>query len=243
MSNAQPPHSRPERPSLASTTTAIAEPMTVVTDMILGIQTLLYAFLLRRGSNRSQKSVKAWSLTMAAVSAAAFAGALTHAVYHDSPLQWALVMRNVAWKAVGISTALASGLMLAASIYSTTPANRRLPYFIAVGAKTVTFAAMAWISGNFLFTIIDYAISMLIVLYIQVRHWRTSTSAPWLTAGILVSFVAAGLQRSGIILHAHLNYNDIYHLVQVAAFHLLYEGARRESDYRETGEVASDNLR
>ncbi len=212
----------------------INEPTTVVTDIILGGQTLLYAILLQRGNTTGQRSVRSWSAMMAAVSVAAFAGAVSHALYYDSAVNWVGWLRNAAWKLVGLSTAVGSGLMLVAVIFNTIPTGRRALFIIAAGAKSVIFAVVAWFSGNYLYTIIDYGLSMLIVLAVQIRQWRSAAAAPWLAAGIIVSLVAAGLQRSGITLHKNFNYNDIYHLVQIAAFHLLYEGARRTHDLPES---------
>ena len=208
----------------------IAEPMTSLTNVILALQTFLYASLLRKGPARTQKSAVLWAWTLAAVGVAGLAGALTHALYHDSAVRWVSVVRRIAWKAVGLSTAAASGLMLAASIFSAVPPGRRAPYLIGAAVKAAIFATASWMTGNFLFTILDYATSMLIVLYVQIRNWRTSAAAAWVTVGILVSFIAAAIQRSQISLHTHFNYNDLYHAVQMGAFHLLYEGARRERD-------------
>ena len=211
----------------------INEPTTVITDFILGTQTLFYALLLQRGNNAGRKTVRAWSATMAAVSIAAFAGALTHALYYDSAVGWVAAIRNAAWKLVGLSTAVASGLMLVPAVYNVLPSGKRAPYIVTAGLKSAVFAVVAWFSGNFLFTIIDYGISIVIVLAVQIRNWREHTAAQWIAAGIAVSLVAAGLQRSGISIHRHFNHNDLYHLVQIGAFHLLYEGAKRSKDYAE----------
>ena len=147
----------------------INEPTTVVTDIILGGQTLLYAILLQRGNTTGQRSVRSWSAMMAAVSVAAFAGAVSHALYYDSAVNWVGWLRNAAWKLVGLSTAVGSGLMLVAVIFNTIPTGRRALFIIAAGAKSVIFAVVAWFSGNYLYTIIDYGLSMLIVLAVQIR--------------------------------------------------------------------------
>ena len=43
--------------------------------------------------------------------------------------------------------------------------------------------------------------------------------------GIIISFVAAGVQQSGIALHEHMNYNDIAHFVQMVAMWCFYQGS------------------
>jgi hypothetical protein len=42
--------------------------------------------------------------------------------------------------------------------------------------------------------------------------------------GMVVSFLAAGVQMSGMTLHRHFNHNDLYHVIQMAGFYLLYRG-------------------
>lgn len=202
----------------------------MLTDVALSLQTLLYAIVLRRASGRSQTTARAWSAAFAAVSLAAFAGALTHALHPDSDIDWVRTLRKTAWKAVGITTAVASGLMLTAAIFSAAPRGRRHFYLLPTAVKTVSFAFATWVSGSFLYTILDYVISMAVVLMVQASKWNKSEAAPWLSAGILLSFIAAGLQRSGVVLHANFNHNDLYHLVQIGAFHLLFVGAKREHD-------------
>jgi hypothetical protein len=43
--------------------------------------------------------------------------------------------------------------------------------------------------------------------------------------GILISFIAAGVQQSGIVLHEHMNYNDIAHFIQMVAMWCFYRGS------------------
>ena len=227
---AEPTHAGSER----SKRPLIAEPATSLTDLALAGQTLFYATKLRRGPGRQQTSAFLWALAMAAAAIAALAGASTHAIHEDSPSQLvAHTARASSWRIVGLSTSAASAFMLAGSVLGGVPAARRRPYLVATALKAAAAAALGWRTGNYLVTILDYAASMLVVLYLQVRNWRTSAAAPWLTAGILVSFVAAGIQRSGLALHARFNHNDLYHVVQMGAFHLLYEGARREVDEKQ----------
>ncbi len=49
-------------------------------------------------------------------------------------------------------------------------------------------------------------------------------AAGWIVAGILASFVGAGVQMSGFALHRHFNHNDLYHVIQAGALYLLFRG-------------------
>tara|TARA_B110000438_G_scaffold65408_1_gene65987 strand:- start:225 stop:455 length:231 start_codon:yes stop_codon:yes gene_type:complete len=43
--------------------------------------------------------------------------------------------------------------------------------------------------------------------------------------GILISFISSGVQQSGIILHKHMNYNDLAHIIHMAALWCFYIGS------------------
>jgi hypothetical protein len=43
--------------------------------------------------------------------------------------------------------------------------------------------------------------------------------------GILISVIAAGVQQSRIVLHEHMNYNDIAHFIQLVAMWCFYRGS------------------
>ena len=60
--------------------------------------------------------------------------------------------------------------------------------------------------------------------------FRDDPGARSILAGLLLSFVAAGVQLSRLTLHAHFNHNDLYHVIQIGAIVLLYRGARRLRD-------------
>ena len=49
----------------------------------------------------------------------------------------------------------------------------------------------------------------------------------WLRVGLIVSAAGFVVQKSGWDLHKHFNHNDIYHVIQIAGFWLLYEGVKR----------------
>ena len=51
-------------------------------------------------------------------------------------------------------------------------------------------------------------------------------SYSWIVGGILLSFVGAAIQQSGVSLHQHFNHNDLFHVVQMVAFYLLYRGGK-----------------
>jgi len=203
-----------------------AEPATTLTDLFLAAQTFSYAARLRKGPAWAHKSGRLWALAFVAAGIAALAGAVVHALTEERTPR----LRGGLWKIVGLATSVGSAAMLAAGAL----AALRKPYrgaLLAFAAVKFVIASVAtWRLGDFLYIIVDYAASMVILLALQARQWRRSPAASWLTGGVLVSFLAAGIQQSGLTLHKHFNYNDLYHVVQMGGFHLLYAGAKRISD-------------
>jgi hypothetical protein len=57
--------------------------------------------------------------------------------------------------------------------------------------------------------------------YIQ----REDGTIKWIASGVLVTIVGAIIQQSGFRRHSDFNHNDIFHLIQIAAFYLLFKGA------------------
>jgi hypothetical protein len=79
---------------------------------------------------------------------------------------------------------------------------------------------------DFRFVVYDYGSALLLILGFQLvalyRQW--SITAGWIALGVLLSFVGTAIQQSGFSLHTHFNHNDLFHVVEMAAFYLLYRG-------------------
>ena len=66
--------------------------------------------------------------------------------------------------------------------------------------------------------------------YIVKTLWRHRSRILLTLAGSAVAlfvfcFVGAGIQQGGFSLHSHFNHNDLFHVVQMGAFYLLFRGA------------------
>jgi hypothetical protein len=199
------------------------EPTTALTDFLLGGQALTYAVLLRRSRGAHSRPVQLWAVTLAAAGLAGLAGSLYHALFPDN----APGVRAASWDVVGLATGLAGAAMLAAGVCAAV-APRRRPWWLAgIVAKAMAFGALNLVQDDFRFIIYDYASSMLLLLGLMVLARGRNPGAGWIIAGILVSFLAAGIQMSGFTLHPRFNHNDLYHVVQMVAFHAFYLGAHR----------------
>ena len=54
---------------------------------------------------------------------------------------------------------------------------------------------------------------------------RGEGTVKWMASGALVTLVGLAVQQTGFRSHLDFNHNDIYHVIQIAAFYLLFKGA------------------
>jgi hypothetical protein len=203
---------------------ALYEPTTALTDLALGGQTLTYAVLLRRSLDARHRATRLWTVALGAAGVAGLAGSLHHATFPD--VAPGIFTRS--WDVVGLATGVASAAMLAAGVYAVVAPRWRLWWLTGIVGKAVVFGALNFVNDNFRFIIYDYASSMLLLLALMVSVRRRNRGADWIIAGIVISFIAAGIQMSGFTLHKYFNHNDLYHVVQMIAFHAFYTGVRRD---------------
>ena len=92
---------------------------------------------------------------------------------------------------------------------------------------SIIYAAWIWRDYRFRNVVVFYSICMAFVLGAMGLSY-VSTGSPGsklIAVGILISFGAAAVQRSGFKLARHLNHNDIYHVIQLIGLYFFYRGA------------------
>lgn len=200
----------------------ITEPTTMLTDYLLAVLTGYFALKLLRSDTR-QRSVRLWGGAFLATAAAALLGGTSHgfALHFDD------FWKTLIWKATVYAIGLASFFMLSGTIMAVIKAPARKWLLAAAIIQLLIYAGWMINHDDFRYVIYDYLPAMLAVIALQVyAYFRANEkSAAWIIAGILISFLAAGIQQSGLTLHQHFNHNDLYHVIQVGAIYLLFRGA------------------
>lgn len=172
------------------------DPMALITDYVLGIFAWVLAALLKRAG-------KPWVPAFVFTGIAAILGGTYHGLF-EHPLLW---------KAVVYAVGFASFFLLAGS------GGRKLQVFAAV--KLVAYLAWVTMDDAFVWVIVDYGVTLLIVA--AVHAIRKSPATKWILANIAVSIVGALIQQSKVKLHPYwFDHNDIYHVIQMVALWLLY---------------------
>ena len=203
----------------------IAEPSTLLTDYALAGVTGWLAYSLFR-AREGQRARSFWSLAFAALALAAALGG----TWHGFAPAFAEITVLLVWKVTVLSVGIASFGMLAGSAFATTAGGTRKSLLAFAAAKLAVYSGwMVWHS-DYIYVIADTGTALALVAALHLGSAGRDGPSRWILAGVGVSVLAAGVQASGLALHRHLNHNDLYHLIQVAAMILFYVGAKRLRD-------------
>ena len=185
------------------------EPLTALTDAVLAAWTAFLSALL------FARAKVLWASAFAALAVAALAGT----AYHCCRLFPKLVPVAIGLTSLFLGAAIAMAWLGAVA--------RRVAIAVLVVELVACLAGIVVMKDWFRVAVYDYLPVLVAILIVCVARWR-DPAARFIAAGIAVSFIALAFQVSRVPYH-----NDIYHVVQMAAMVLLYQGgaklpARRE---------------
>jgi hypothetical protein len=180
--------------------------------------------LLQEGKARHSTSVCLWAWGFICFGMASLLGG----TYHGFSQMLSVAVSLSLWKATVYAIGFASFCLLAGTLFACVlqPLRR---YLLVIAALQLTMYIIWMIShDDFRYVINNYVLSMTAILLLQAYAYNVSEarSAPWIIGGILITFMAAAVQASGVSLHRHFNHNDLYHVIQMGGFYLLFRGAR-----------------
>ena len=197
------------------------EPMTVLTDVFLAAAALIGGVRIYGVSVAPVHFYFALSFFLIALGA--MAGATIHAIRHTSRVSWVPLL----WRITGIAIGTSMTATLAATFYHILPADYADTLRWTVLGLSLIYAAYIWRDYRFRNVIVFYSILMAFILGAMALSYVSTGSpgAKLIVVGILISFGAAAVQRSGFKLARHFNHNDIYHVIQLVGLYFVYKGA------------------
>jgi hypothetical protein len=197
------------------------EPMTVLTDVLLAAAAV-FAGVRIYGVSEAPVHLY-FSLSFFLIALGTLAGATIHAIRHTSLVRWVPQL----WRITGIAVGTSVMAMLAATFYIILPADYADTLRWTVLGLTMIYAGYIWRDYRFRNVMIFYSIFMAFILGAMALNYVSTGSpgAKLIVVGILISFGAAGVQRSGFKLARHFNHNDIYHVIQLVGLYFFYKGA------------------
>ncbi|MBL7014227.1 MAG: hypothetical protein ISR83_07380 [Candidatus Marinimicrobia bacterium] len=208
----------------------IHEPTTTITDLILALLgfgfgvSLLYVY-----SEYHFDFHFYWGLGFVVSGFGAILGAISHGFGPNLATR----MAQIVWKAtvflVGASGWLFS---IGASIFF-------LPPFLYDWARWILIISWVvytlWLlrDDRFIIVIVYYLPLMIFIMTGMFYHFivMNSTGSFAVAVGILVSLGGAGIQASGFSIHKHFNHNDLFHVIQMLGYLLMYQGGMEIGNY------------
>jgi hypothetical protein len=201
----------------------IAEPMTVITDILLAV--VAFVLAARLGLRAAAEGVVASSALAGGLLATAFA-AMLGAVSHGADPRTDADIRKRFWRGALYASGFVGVASIASVAFFAARGAIRTAILVFAALKLAVYMVSVARRPEFRVAAADYggALAILLVgaVYALVR-WR-SAGAPWLIAGVGVSLVAGLVQARRVALHRHFNHNDLFHVIQVAALYLFYRG-------------------
>jgi len=201
----------------------ITEPMTMVTDYLMGTLAFVLAMrLLGDAASGQQWSGRLWAAAFVMTAVAAFVGGTYHGF-----IQWMPGMAGRAlWKATLVATGIGSACLLAAAVAAAAAGPLRHALMGLVLVKLVVYLWTIATKDAFVLVIADYGTALVAVLLAAwfIRPTGLTPAAWWITAGVAVAVVAGVIQWAHLAPHVHFNHNDLFHVVQMASLYLLYRG-------------------
>ena len=197
------------------------EPMTVLTDVLLAAAAIFGGVKIYGVSAAPVHLYFALSFFLIALGT--LAGATIHAIRHTSLVSWVPLL----WRITGLAVGTSVMAMLAATFYHILPADYADLLRWTVLGLSIIYAAWIWRDYRFRNVMVFYSISMAFILGAMALNYVSTGSpgAKLIVVGILISFGAAAVQRSGFKLARHFNHNDIYHVIQLIGLYFFYKGA------------------
>ncbi len=217
--------------SRRSARTWIHEPMTALTDLILTAMAVYFALGTGRQHDLTGMRVHLYfSWAFWALGAGALLGALTHGIGRHL----SVALGRLIWRSALLSVGAGAFFLLLATACHALPA-RSVHFVEWPGVFLLAlYAIIVLRDDRFLWAAVFYTAAMLVVLVLLLRDlflFEDVAGPGLVVSGILVSFAAAIVQRSGLDLHRHFNHNDLYHVVQMVGLYYLYRGALLLKDW------------
>jgi hypothetical protein len=117
---------------------------------------------------------------------------------------------------------------MAGSTLATARGARRTALLAFAGAQVGVYTVWMLAHDGYHFVVINTSVAMGVLLLLH--GWsaaaRRDEASYWALAGIAVSATAAAMQLNRVTLHEYFNYNDLYHVIQIAGIALFFKGGK-----------------
>ena len=197
-----------------------------LSDYAISFFTIIFAVSLLR-SPSGNTGARQWLVVLfLSLAAGALFGGISHGFFPDNESLGNKILWPATMIAMGV-TALGAWNAGAALVFQS-----RLIRLVAI-LSSIAFAIycgyILFVSQAFIVAIVNYLpASLFLLVAFGVVTYRTSSRLAFAgVCGVILTFVAAGIQQAKITAHPdYLTHNTLYHLVQLAGLWLIFLGGR-----------------
>jgi hypothetical protein len=202
------------------------EPGVALTDFLLAVENAVFAFWLSRVAGANAR-LRLWFVVFfSAIAIGALLGGITHGYLPDA----GTLPYQVAWRATMISVGLAGlGAWMSAAELRGCERARTVERLVGSVVFAAFVVVVLFISQDFKYAIVAYLPATVFLLFSFVGWWRRAHFPAGIfgAGGVLLTFVAAGVQQSSVSLQrTSMNNNVLYHGIQAVALGMVFAGAR-----------------
>jgi hypothetical protein len=203
----------------------MTEPDVALTDYGLAIECAVFAFLLYDGNRNTP--LRLWFiLFFASTGVAALLGGTVHGFFPDAGSAGYRLLWPSTLIAVGVTATAAWMIGARLGFSGKTAAYIRV---FAVCDLAVYSLLVLFFTRSFALVVINYLPPAVFLLIVFFKLYRQEKTADLLAGvyGLLLTFVAAGVQAGGFTVHpVYLSHNALYHVIQAVALFLIFRAAR-----------------
>ncbi|MFC1586357.1 DUF6962 family protein [Fibrobacterota bacterium] len=214
------------------------ERTTAVTDIFLGLLAFSIAlFIYALGRRLDVTKARIWSWAFGMLSAASFSGAVAHGIKMSGR------MKCVIWQPINLALGLTVTLFAAGVVYDMKGfkiSRALLSGLVAIGV--LFYVISVAVPGTFALFLAYEAAAMVfaLVVYTSLAVRGRLAGSGMMSAGILISMIAAAIQASGSVriqLIWEFDHNSVFHLIQMAGIACMTLGLRAEFRSREVSHI------
>ncbi len=195
--------------------------VTSITNFILACEAFFITGLFFARAKTARSAAWFWQLALLMLATTAMLGGIDHGffeVFGQIPIRKLIEHTN--WLLIGLMTFFA--FLTTARQFLVAPWQRYAT--IAAGVQLVGFAVLVLFVDNFLVVMLNYAPVMLFLLVCSVRGLKQGTGTWEMIIGILLVFLASGIQAAGVDVFSPFDRNSLYHFGMMVAVVFLYRG-------------------
>ena len=198
--------------------------VTSITNFILAAEAFFICGLFMGRPKAARSAAWFWQLALLGLAATALLGGIDHGFFEVfGQIAVRKVIEHTNWFIIGLLTL---AVFLTTVQQFVRPAWRRTLYVVA-GVQLAAYTVAILLIDNFLVVMVNYAPVMLWLLIASLRGLRAGTGTWAMITGIVVAFVASGLQAAAVDVFSPFDRNSLYHTGMMIALVLFYRGGLR----------------